>query len=65
MLGVHHDKIILLSTPFPTIQMLGKYCCCDVITFYVGNKRCCIVFLEFSDAMYMVAYTFLKKETEP
>ena len=24
MLGVDHDKIILLSTPFPTIPMLGK-----------------------------------------
>ena len=24
MLGVDHDKIILLSTPFPTIQMLLK-----------------------------------------
>ena len=43
MLGVDHDKIILLSTPFPTIPMLGKNCCCGVIVFYVGNKRCCIV----------------------
>ena len=43
MLGVDHDKIILLSTPFPTIPMLGKTCCCGVIVFYVGNKRCCIV----------------------
>ena len=43
MLGVDHDKIILLSTPFPTIPMLGKHCSCDVIMFYVGNKRCCIV----------------------
>ena len=24
MLGVDHDKIILLSTPIPTIPMLGK-----------------------------------------
>ena len=43
MLGVDHDKIILLSTPFPTIPMLGKNCCCGVIVFDVGNKRCCIV----------------------
>ena len=43
MLGVDHDKIILLSTPFPTIPMLGNNCCCDVIVFYVGNKLCCIV----------------------
>ncbi len=43
MLGVDHDKIILLSTPFPTIPMLGKHCCCGVIVLYVGNKRCCIV----------------------
>ena len=43
MLGVDHDKTILLSTPFPPIPMLGKNCCCDVIVFYVGNKRCCIV----------------------
>ena len=43
MLGVDHDTIILLSTPFPTIPMLGKHCCHNVIVFYVGNKRCCIV----------------------
>ena len=45
MLGVDHDKIILLSTPFPTNPMLGKNGWCDVqvIVFYVGNKRCCIV----------------------
>ena len=43
MLGVDHDKILLLSTPFPTIPMLGKNCCYNVIVFYVGNKRCCIV----------------------
>ena len=41
--GVDHDKIILLSIPFPTIPMLGTYCWCNVIVFYVGNKRCCIV----------------------
>ena len=41
--GVDHDKIILLSTPFPTIPILGKNCCCGVIVFYVGYKRCCIV----------------------
>ena len=41
MLGVDHDKIILLSTPFPTIPMLGKNCCYNVIVFFVGNKRCC------------------------
>ena len=27
ILGVDHDKIILLSTLFPTIPMLGKNCC--------------------------------------
>ena len=46
MLGVDHDnsdKIILLSTPFSTIPMLGKNCCFNVIVFFVGNKRCCIV----------------------
>ena len=43
MLGVDHDKNILLSTPFPTIPMLGTNCWCNVIVFYVGNKRCCIV----------------------
>ena len=30
MLGVDHDKSILLFTPFPTIPMLGKNCVCDV-----------------------------------
>ena len=43
MLGVDHDKNIILSTPFPTIPMLGTNCWCNVIMFYVGNKRCCIV----------------------
>ena len=43
MLGVDHDKNILLSTPFPTIPMLGTNCWCNVIMFYVGNNRCCIV----------------------
>ena len=43
MLGVDHDKNILLSTPFPTIPMLGTNCWCNVIVFYVRNKRCCIV----------------------
>ena len=38
MLGVDHDKIILLSTPFPTIPMLGKNCSYNVIVFYVVNK---------------------------
>ena len=44
MLELDHDKIILLSTPFPTIPMLATNCCCNVNLFYVGNKRsCCIV----------------------
>ena len=36
MLEVDHDNIILPSTPFPAIPMLGKNCCCD-------HTRCCIV----------------------
>ena len=28
MLGVDHDKNILLSTPFPTIPMSGTHCWC-------------------------------------
>ena len=51
MLGVDHDKNILLSTPFPTIPMLGTNCWCNVIVFYVGNKRCCIV-------LYCIVRTF-------
>ena len=44
MLELDHDKIILLSTPFPTITMLATNCCCNVNLFYVGNIRsCCIV----------------------
>ena len=31
MLRVDHDKILLLSTPFPTIPMLGKNCCYNVL----------------------------------
>ena len=38
MLGVGHAKIILLSTPFPTIPMLATNCCCNVVLFYVGHK---------------------------
>ena len=34
-LGVDHDKISLLSTPFPTIQLFGKNCRCDAIVLYV------------------------------
>ena len=54
MLGVDHDKIILLSTPFPTIPMLGKNCSCGVIVFYVGNKRCCIVL--YCIVLYCIVY---------
>ena len=43
MLWVDHDKIILLPTSFPSIPMLGEYCCCNGMLCYVGNKRCCIV----------------------
>ena len=43
MLGVDHDQIILLSTPFPTIPMLGKNCCYNVIVVFVGNRRCCCI----------------------
>ena len=54
MLGVDHDKIILPSTPFPTIPMLGTNCCCNVILFYVGNKRCCIVlYLDLDECRIM------------
>ena len=42
-LGVDHDRIILPSTSFPTIAMLGTNCFCNVTWFYVGNKRYCIV----------------------
>ena len=44
MLGVDHGKTILLSTPFPTIPMLGTNCWCNVIVFYVGNKRCIVLY---------------------
>ena len=54
MLGVGHDKIILLSTPFPTIPMLGTNCCCNVILFYVRNKRCCIALYRI--ALHCIVY---------
>ena len=38
-----HDQIILLSTPFPTITLCGANCWCNLVLFYVGSKRCCIV----------------------
>ena len=37
MLEVDHDKIILLSTLFPTIPMLGTNCCFNVILFYFDH----------------------------
>ena len=63
MLGVDRDKIILLSSPFPTIPMLGKNCCCDVIVFYVGNKRCCIVLCCKSE-QFMITHLQSQKKTE-
>ena len=39
MLGVAHDKIILLSTLFPTIPMFGKNCCCDEILCSMLGKN--------------------------
>ena len=56
MLGVDHDKNILLSTPFPTIPMLGRNCWCNVIVFYVGNKRCCIVLYCNVTGMHVSLY---------
>ena len=44
MLGVDHDKIILLSTPFPIIPIVVTNCCCNMLClFYVENKRCIVV----------------------
>ena len=40
---MENDKIILLYTPFTNIPISGRNCCCVVILFYVGNKRCYIV----------------------
>ena len=72
MLGVDHGKITLLSTPFPIIAILGTNCCCNVILFYVGNKRCCIVLrfafllhnwkdmLDYSDDTMQAAVSFEK-----
>ena len=68
MLGVDQDKIILLSTSFPTILMLGKSCCCGVIVFYVGNKRCCIVLhcivLYCKPEQFMITHLQSQKKTE-
>ena len=35
--------LFFCPTPFPTIPMLGTHCCCNVILFYVGNKRCIVL----------------------
>ena len=43
MLRVNHDNTFLLSTPFLTIPILGTTCCCNVMLFYAGDKRCCVV----------------------
>ena len=41
---MENDKIILLYTPFQTSQFWVQIVVAhDVILFYVGNKRCCIV----------------------
>ena len=63
MLGVDHDNIILLSTPFPTIPMLGNTYCCGVIVFYVGNKRCCIV-LYCKSEQFTITHLQSPKKTE-
>ena len=69
MLGVDHDDILLLSTPFPTIPMFGKHCCCDVIVLYVGNKRCCsivlyCIVLYCKSEQFMITHLQSQKKTE-
>ena len=59
MLEVDHDKIILLSTPFPTIPMLATNCCCNVNLFYVGNKRSCCIVL-YCIALYCIVRMHLQ-----
>ena len=52
MLGADHDKIILLSTPFPLILISATECCYRAMLFLycVGNKRHCIQHKQlFSD----------------
>ena len=44
MLEEDHDKIILLSTPFPTIPILGTNYC-NVILFCVGNKLFIVLYI--------------------
>ena len=57
MLGVEHDKIILLSAPFPTIPIFGKNCCCNVILFYVATKCCCIALhIALPIALYCISF---------
>ena len=63
MLGVDHDEILLLSTPFLTIPMFGKHCCCDVIVFYVGTKRCCIV-LYCKSELFMITHLQSQKKKQ-
>ena len=42
MLGVDHNKIILLSTPFQSSQFWVHFVAVMLFVFYAGNKRCCI-----------------------
>ena len=60
MLVVDHDKIIHLSTHVPSIPMLGKNCCYNVIVFYVGNKRCCIIIL-YCIVLYCIVVSWLAR----
>ena len=61
MLGVDHDKIILLSTLFPTIPMLATNCC-NVNLYYVENKRSCCIVLCCKNASARFVSTYYTPE---
>ena len=44
----------IMSAPLPTIPMLRTNCCYNVILFYVGNRRCCIVLYCTGIVLYCI-----------
>ena len=70
MLGVDHDKIILLSTLVLITPILGKHFCCTAVMLflcYIEKKRCrivlyCIVFLTLFSIDTWITYPLMEED---
>ena len=65
MLGVDHDKIILLSTPFQPSQCWEQIVGVMLFCSMLGNKRCCIVNLYCIVLYYIRRYIYVYDNNEP